>query len=96
MNEKVHGDLKRELDNLYLFNRDAYPATSEDAYRYAQNYQTLNGVKTRTAGKPSGEGGEGLAFFQGSNKLCHSCGEQHLLKDCPHLTDEEKKKSMQP
>jgi hypothetical protein len=92
LNEKVHGDLKRELDNLYLFNRDAYPATSEDAYRYAQNYQTLNGVKTRTTGKPSGEGGEGLAFFQGSNKLCHSCGEQHLLKDCPHLTDEEKKK----
>jgi hypothetical protein len=93
LKEKNYGDLKKELDNLYLFNRDAYPGTNKDAYRYAQNYQSLNGGRPRGPGKPSGDGGgDGLAFFQGSNKACHSCGGQHLLKDCPDLTDEEKRK----
>jgi hypothetical protein len=91
-NNKVFGDLKKDLDNMHLFGHSAYATTVDGAYRQLQNYQVMHGGQ-KPGARPSDrdKNTDGLAFFQGGSKPCHSCGKPHLLKDCPDLTEEEKK-----
>jgi hypothetical protein len=91
-NNKVFGDLKKDLDNMHLFGHSAYATTVDGAYRQLQNYQVMHGGQ-KPSGRPMDrdKNADGLAFFQGTSKACHSCGKPHLLKDCPDLTDEEKR-----
>jgi hypothetical protein len=72
-NNKVFGDLKKDLDNMHLFGHSAYATTVDGAYRQLQNYQVMHGGQKQSA-RPldCDKNADGLAFFQGSNKLCHS------------------------
>jgi hypothetical protein len=91
-NNKVFGDLKKDLDNMHLFGHSAYATTVDGAYRQLQNYQVMHGGQ-KAAARPADRdrNSDGMVFFQGGSKPCHSCGKPHLLKDCPDLTEEEKK-----
>eukprot|EP00956_Cyclotella_meneghiniana_P009214 scaffold12647_cov40-Cyclotella_meneghiniana.AAC.3 len=94
-NDHKYGAIKKKLDNMYLFDQDAYPETLEKAYNYLLNYQVEN----------SGGGGrqprgnynnDGVAFMEAGNGgrrigPCYNCNEYgHLAKDCDKLTTAEK------
>ena len=42
-NEKRFKDLKSQLEDMNLFDREAYPKTMEQALRYLQNYKGKSG-----------------------------------------------------
>ena len=80
-NNKVFGDLKKDLDNMHLFGHSAYATTVDGAYRQLQNNQVMHGGQKPSARLDRDKRTDGLAFFQGGSKPCHSCGKPHLLKD---------------
>ena len=42
-NENRFKDLKNQLDDMNLFNREAYPKTTDQALRYLKNYKGKSG-----------------------------------------------------
>eukprot|EP00956_Cyclotella_meneghiniana_P038953 scaffold162906_cov46-Cyclotella_meneghiniana.AAC.1 len=93
-NEQRYGVVKRELDNMYLFDQDAYPQTLEKAYNYLLNYQAKSSGGGR---QPRGNyNNEGVAFMEagaGGRRIgpCYNCNKYgHLARDCDELTNAEK------
>jgi hypothetical protein len=93
-NEARYGVIKKKLDNMYLFDQEAYPKTLERAYNYLLNYQVESGgfrQQHRNAGQ------DGVSFVQqggGERRKgpCFHCGEfGHLAATCDKLTASEKK-----
>ena len=91
-NEGKYATMKKKLDNMHLFDQDAYPKTLEKAKAYLENFQVEAGT-TRQIRHP-GQQLEGMAFMQpGGRQIgpCHGCNKMgHLVKNCPDLNSEEK------
>ncbi|KAL3794468.1 LOW QUALITY PROTEIN: hypothetical protein ACHAWO_009413 [Cyclotella atomus] len=84
-NEARFKDLKSQLDDMNLFNREAYPKTMEQALRYLQNYRGKSGLvdgaarNQRNRNRGNKRGDEGVAFYQGGTKK--SGGSRDISKD---------------
>ena len=96
-NEGKYATMKKKLDNMHLFDQDAYPKTLEKAKAYLENFQVEAGT-TRQICHP-GQQLEGMAFVQpGGRQIgpCHGCNKMgHLVRNCPDLNSEEKKAVLQ-
>eukprot|EP00956_Cyclotella_meneghiniana_P028301 scaffold65295_cov71-Cyclotella_meneghiniana.AAC.14 len=92
-NDAKHGNLKLELDNMYLLQHGAYPKTMDAAVRYLQNYRDKNPIRQQQ--RPKQE--EGVAFPQVGRKEgpCHHCGLAHWLRNCPTCPDDVRKKLLE-
>jgi hypothetical protein len=97
-NESRYGVIMKKLDNMYLFDQEAYPKTLEQAYNYLTNYQVESGgfrQQNRSIGQ------DGVSFVQQSNGQrrrgpCFQCGEfGHIAAECDKLSPDEKKKIVQ-
>jgi len=95
-NESRYGVIKKKLDNMYLFDQEAYPKTLERAYNYLLNYQVESGGGFRQQQRNTGQ--EGVAFVQqggGERRkgLCFHCGQfGHIAAQCDELLASEKQK----
>ena len=79
--------LKRALDNQYLMDKDAYPTTMPQGFKFLEKYKAEFGATEQNADS-SGE--SGVAFSQvdawQSNTTCYSCGERGRgVHTCPNL-----------
>jgi hypothetical protein len=96
-NEGRFGDVKKKLDNLHLIGHAAYPKTLEKAKAYLENFQTESGGNRQH--RPAGQQYDGVSFVQPGQRQvgpCHGCKKPgHLVRNCPDLTDEEKKAVVQ-
>eukprot|EP00956_Cyclotella_meneghiniana_P035517 scaffold115573_cov38-Cyclotella_meneghiniana.AAC.1 len=90
-NDAKFGNLKLELDNMYLLQHGAYPRTIEEAMRYLQNYRDSNPKRNNYQNKPKHD--EGVAFPQvGTKGPCHHCGGAHWLRFCKTCPEDVKAK----
>lgn len=86
--ESKYGAMKKKLDNLHLFEQDAYPKTLEKEKTYLENCQAKAGNHKQNR-QPGNMAEQGVAFVQQGNGQvdpCHSCGKMgHLIRNCPDL-----------
>jgi hypothetical protein len=88
-NDSHYKAVKIELDNLYLFNKGAYPTTLDEAYRYLQNFKQIAPCQPRNDRVE-----DGLAFAERGQRTirCYNCGEEgHVAKRCPKLDANEQR-----
>jgi hypothetical protein len=89
-NDGHYKAVKIELDNLYLFNKGAYPTTLDEAYRYLQNFKQITPRQPRAHDRVE----DGLAFAERGQRTirCYNCGEDgHVAKRCPKLDANEQR-----
>jgi hypothetical protein len=104
-NENRFKDLKNQLDDMNLFNREAYPKTMDQALRYLQNYKVKRGSSEKQGGgnrnRNRNRGEDAVAFHTSGNKKngggrdisnddCYNCNKKgHHAKDCRQISPKE-------